>query len=236
MRNNLKLALVEYKVVFQLLPPILTVLATICYNFREDYLINTNAFCIKVYVIYVFLLILLSIAFILFGYSLHYANTELSALKKEYNSLKDASEEQIKKSLELEAECDSLRINFDNFFEEVLSLIFRSLKLGGRERVSVYFIPKDEKIFILLSRFSKNPTLRTKSKNNYSFKEGFIYKAVENGALTENIQADPDDINAYTEEVQIYLTGLLNPYRYGVQSGACSDIGSTLIKILNLGS
>ena len=84
----------------------------------------------------------------------------------------------------------------------MLSLISVNLNLSGKERISVYFIPKEEEMFILLSRFSKNPSLNQKSNRVYEFKEGFIYQALEEGDIIRNINAISNNESEYLKEVK----------------------------------
>lgn len=198
---------IKNKYLFQISGPISTIVASILFNFRRDDSKKPNDipvgfnYEISIQFLWIFFLILAIISYLIFYFGLNHTKEENSELKNRIKDLEKSNVEISETQLQLEAEYESLRGNYNLFFDRMLSLIATNLNLGGKDRISVYFIPKDEEIFILKSRFSKNKTLTKKSNKNYSFKEGFIYKSIEDGGLIENIDANPDSLEEYISEV-----------------------------------
>lgn len=208
MKEKFKKFSIKHKFLFQIIAPISTLAASICFNFRKDTsgnIVNYNLGCctFSMQFIWISILIVAILSYIIFYYGLRNTSDENQSLKLNIKE-KDKQIKEISESKsELESEYESIRANYDLFFDKMLALIAISLKLEGRDRISVYFIPKDEEIFILKSRFSKNKALIKKSNKNYPFKEGFIYKAIEKSGIIENIKADNDDndLENYISEV-----------------------------------
>lgn len=199
---------IKHKILFQIFAPIFTIVATLCFNFREydngsTRFLDFGFGTFSIRVLWIITLIIAIVSYVMFYIGSKNTSDENEILK---NSIKEKDRTILEisdKHLQLENEYEGLRGNYNLFFDKILSLIYVHLGLGGRDRISVYFIPKDEEIFILQSRFSKNQDLRKKSDRNYPFKEGFIYKAIEENGLTENIHSVPeDDFKAYIKEVR----------------------------------
>lgn len=207
MWNKFKDFSIKNKYFFQISGPISTIVASALFNFRKDETNKPNDipvwfnYEISIQFLWIFFLILAIISYLIFCFGQIHTKEENSELKNQIKDLEKLNVEISETQLQLEAEYESLRGNYNLFFDRMLSLIATNLNLGGKDRISVYFIPKDEEIFILKSRFSKNKTLTKKSNKNYPFKEGFIYKSIEEGSLIENINANPDSIEEYISEV-----------------------------------
>ena len=206
MKEKFKKFSITHKFLFQIITPIFTLAASICFNFRKDNtgkIINYNIGCcnFSMQFIWITILVLAFLSYVIFYFGLKNTSEENHLLKLDIDEKNKKIKEISEIKSQLESEYESLRGNYDLFFDKMLALIAISLKLEGRDRISVYFIPKEEEIFILKSRFSKNRALRSKSNKNYSFKEGFVYKAIEEGGIIENINADPNNIEDYILEV-----------------------------------
>lgn len=206
MKENFKKFSIKHKFLFQIIAPIFTLAASICFNFRKDSsgnIINYDLGCCNFSMQFIWITILVSavLSYIIFYFGLKNTSDENQSLKLDLEEKNKKIKEISESKSELESEYESLRANYDLFFDRMLTLIATSLKLEGRDRISVYFIPKDEEIFVLKSRFSKNKALIKKSNKNYPFKEGFIYKAIEEGGIIENINADSKNIEDYVSEV-----------------------------------
>ena len=206
MKENFKKFSIKHKFLFQIIAPIFTLAASICFNFRKDSsgnIINYDLGCRNFSMQFIWITILVSavLSYIIFYFGLKNTSDENQSLKLDLEEKNKKIKEISESKSELESEYESLRANYDLFFDRMLTLIATSLKLEGRDRISVYFIPKDEEIFVLKSRFSKNKALIKKSNKNYPFKEGFIYKAIEEGGIIENINADSKNIEDYVSEV-----------------------------------
>ena len=199
---------IRHKFLFQITGPIFTIIASICYNLRKDDKNNPNDipipfdYVISIQFIWIVALIFAILSYFMFYKGLNNASDENLTLKSKVKNLENNIADISEKRLELESEYESLRANYSLFFDKLLSLISTNLSLTGRDRISVYFIPKEEEIFILLSRFSKNKTLKKKSNKNYNFKEGFIYQAIEEGDLIRNINSTSDHIEEYIKQVK----------------------------------
>ena len=206
MKENFKKFSIKHKFLFQIIAPIFTLAASICFNFRKDSsgnIINYDLGCCNFSMQFIWITILVSavLSYIIFYFGLKNTSDENQSLKLDLEEKNKKIKEISESKSELESEYESLRANYDLFFDRMLTLIATSLKLEVRDRISVYFIPKDEEIFVLKSRFSKNKALIKKSNKNYPFKEGFIYKAIEEGGIIENINADSKNIEDYVSEV-----------------------------------
>lgn len=206
MKDKFKKFSITHKFLFQIIAPIFTLAASICFNFRKDNngeIIKYSIGCcnISMQFIWIIILVLAVLSYIIFYCGLKNTSEENHLLKSDIEQKNQKIKEISETKSQLESEYESLRANYDLFFDKMVALIAISLKLEGRDRISIYFIPKEEEIFILKSRFSKNRALRSKSNKNYSFKEGFIYKAIEEGGIIENINANPNNIEDYILEV-----------------------------------
>lgn len=209
MKKSFKDFSINHKTFFQIAAPITTIIATICYNLRKDQNNNPNdipvgfGYLLSIQLVWFFLVLSAILSYVMFYIGQKNTSDENIELKKEIKAAEKTNIEISEKHLQLQTEYENLRINYNSFFDKILSLIYTNLNLGGRDRISVYFIPQDEEIFILQSRFSKNQNLNKKSNKNYPFKEGFIYKAIEESGLEENIENIPEEnIDKYVNEVR----------------------------------
>lgn len=212
MTEKIKHLSIKHKFLFQIIAPIFTIIASICYNLRKDDFNKPNDipigfdYEISIQFIWVIVLIIAVVSYFMFYLGQKNTAEENSSLKTKIENLTTDIINVKDENLQLESEYESLRVNYSLFFDKMLSLISINLKLSGKDRISVYFIPKDEETFILLSRFSKNRTLNKKTNKNYPYKEGFIYKAIENGGLIENIDSDYTQLEEYIKEVKSKCT------------------------------
>lgn len=124
MKEKFKKFSIKHKFLFQIISPIFTFAASICFNFRKDSsgnIINYNLGCCNFSMQFIWISIL---AFALLSYIIFYYG--LKNTSDENQSLKLDIEEKIKKikeisesKSELESEYESLRANYDLFFENV---------------------------------------------------------------------------------------------------------------------
>lgn len=101
----------------------------------------------------------------------------------EINNLKAEKQDLDIKIQKLESQISKINNNSIEIVDTHLAYLFEKMKLGSKERISLYKFIDDK--FYVLGRFSNNPELRIRGRNSYK-KEGLIFMAWQLGKYFKN--------------------------------------------------
>lgn len=97
-----------------------------------------------------------------------------------------------RKASQLTDSVDRWRKGFDEFFKHSLIFLYNSLGYGVNDRISIYEHNSEDNTFVMVGRYSSNPTYNKPGRNIYPNNEGYIALGWKGNSFCQGELPDPD--------------------------------------------